>query len=127
LLCAFGEKNGALPPYERFYFGGAYSVRGYEYNYARGDRFFLTGLEYRFNILRPMLILPKLDLGLGGALFWDGGMVWNSGQDLKAIPWYSSCGGGLRFFIPILEVMRLDIAWHPQSKYYLDLAVGMKF
>jgi outer membrane protein insertion porin family len=127
LMCAFAERNGFIPAYESFYFGGAYSVRGYEYNYDSGSRILLSGVEYRWNLLKSRPILPKMDFGLGGALFWDGGTVWDAGDDFDALKWHNGFGGGLRFFVPILEVIRLDLAWNPDSRYRLEIAAGMKF
>lgn len=125
IMTGIAVRNGSMPPYERYYFGGAYSVRGMAPNSSRGNRLLLSGVEYRVDILRKRQILPKLDLGLGGTLFWDGGMVW-TGSFKQETRFMSGFGVGVRFLVPMVEVFRVDMGWTMESSYRISASVGAK-
>ena len=127
LMASFAEKNGHLPAYERLYFGGVYSVRGLKPNYDRGTRIFLTGMEYRFDILHPTTILSNFDLGLGGTVFLDGGTVWGDGKEFEDAGFHHGFGFGLRLLMPFVEVIRVDVGWTAHTSYCISAAAGAKF
>jgi outer membrane protein insertion porin family len=109
VMLSFSEKNGLLPCYERLYFGGPYTVRGLKWNTNRGNRILLTGWEYHFDLIKSRPILPKLDFGFGGTVFWDGGTVWTGEVSWNKLRFYQGFGVGSRFFVPFVEVLRVDL------------------
>gem|GEM_PF-1347681 len=127
ILAAFGTRNGSLPVYERFYFGGMSSVRGLPPNFDRGRRYILTGTEYRFDLVEPTLIWQNFDVGCGGALFLDCGAVTDTSPELLQTKYYTGFGFGLRIFVPFIEVARFDCGWTADSSLRLGAEMGMKF
>jgi outer membrane protein insertion porin family len=102
-----GEDN--IPDYEKFYLGGARTVRGYNERSIHpeaggGDSFFLGNLEYR---------LP-LGKGLTFALFFDSGQVWDRGQE-ELLDLKSGYGFGIRFNSPV-GPLQFDYAWPMDEK-----------
>ncbi len=99
------------PFYDRFYLGGAMSVRGYEERRLTpvgwGTKLFLTNLEYRIPISRKRYPQHRWTV----AFFLDAGGIWQSKQPVKAQDLYSSWGLGIRARVPILGLMRLDMAF----------------
>jgi outer membrane protein assembly factor BamA len=88
--------------------GGDNGLRGYPDRYLTGTRLFLANLEYR--IFSPLKILTA---GLGGAVFFDGGYVWDDGQDIKLKDLKTDVGVGLRIGLTkssTARIIRLDLA-----------------
>ncbi len=125
---AFGDsKEAGLPVERRFYAGGGNSVRGYRENSLgllsdRGDALgggvqIITNAEIRFD-------LPYLSRwNFGGALFLDGGNVWESTEavtfgDLRTIgtrdaspeEYMLGAGAGIRYNTPVGPI-RLDVGF----------------
>ena len=98
-------KSPDVPIYERFYLGGAETLRGYEYNGQVGEvgggKFTtLFNLEYAFPIIRE-----KRQTILKGAFFYDAGNTWSTtklGHDEYALK--TDVGFGLRFAIPMFPI-----------------------
>ncbi|MDI6752581.1 MAG: outer membrane protein assembly factor BamA [bacterium] len=102
------ENSDDIPDYEKFYLGGARTVRGYNERSIHpstggGDSFFLSNLEYR---------LP-LGKGLTFALFLDAGQVWTKGKE-ELLDLKSGYGFGIRFNSPV-GPLQFDYAW-PMEK-----------
>lgn len=127
LMASFAEKNGPLPDYERLYFGGVYTIRGLEPNYDRGTRIFLSGMEYRFDLLHSRPVLPEIDIGLGGTVFLDSGTVWGDGKKLREAEFHHGFGFGLRLLAPFVDVIRVDVGWTAHTSYRLSAAAEAKF
>jgi outer membrane protein insertion porin family len=103
------ERDADVPFSERYFLGGATSLRGWgRYQVAPlqqgvpiGGRTVLdASLEARFSIRGP----------LGGALFVDAGNVWAGGWDVRWRDLRSDVGFGLRYDTPI-GLVRGDLAW----------------
>lgn len=127
IMAGFSQKNGFLPEYERFHLGGWATVRGLELNRDQGNRELLTGFEYRVDILKTRHLAEDFDFGIGGTIFFDNGAVWNGGDSIDELKFYNGFGFGFRFLMPVVEVLRLDAAWTPNSKYRIVAAMGAKF
>ena len=105
----YGETE-YVPIYERFYLGGAHSVRGYahrdigpkdEKGYPIGGEVFLQfNAEYTYPIVR----------NIKGAVFFDSGGVWEDTGDIDSRDLESGVGIGLRLNLPIGPI-RLDYGW----------------
>lgn len=104
---AFGDSKD-LPIYERFYAGGAYSIRGYHERKVGpvdsvskdpigGESMLIGNIEY----LYPLIDILKL------AIFYDVGNVWAKIDDFGSGGYKSGMGLGIRLKTPI-GPLRLD-------------------
>lgn len=106
---------GAVPDTEKFSLGGQDSVRGYQSSEYRGDRGFLTTIEFRRQFVAQ---------GIPGifSAFQDYGGVGNSGfagQDKL-----SSVGSGVTIFPSKNSRLRLDAAWPTRNYVASDEKTG---
>jgi len=111
IVSSFPPSTG-VPIYERFYVGGADSVRGYDYRGEIGPEeggvtMFVSNIEYKFPIVRE-----KGRTILQGAVFLDMGGSWRKGEVNFTIGERDNqlkvgVGAGVRFQTPIFPV-RLD-------------------
>jgi len=115
--------SNSIPIYERFFAGGAYSVRGFEQDKLGpldstgeplGGRFLMTmGLDFRFRIpLISRITIPKIGLplkNLWGAIFIDGGNVFEKREDFKPNRLEFGGGFGFRYNTPF-GPLRFDVA-----------------
>ncbi|OGX61302.1 MAG: outer membrane protein assembly factor BamA [Omnitrophica WOR_2 bacterium RIFOXYC2_FULL_45_15] len=103
--------SGTVPIYERFYAGGAYSIRGYHERKIGpidpvskdpigGDSMLVGNIEYLY---------PIVDF-IKGAVFYDTGNVWRKMSDFASGDFKSGFGFGVRVKTPI-GPMRLDYGW----------------
>jgi len=96
-------KGSSVPVQDRFYLGGAESVRGYKYgtisptddkgNFVGGKAYGLLSFELRY-LLRDNVQL---------AFFCDSGNVFKEFKDFdfRLSDWYSSVGFGFRYLTPV--------------------------
>jgi len=102
---AYGNSDN-IPIYERFFAGGAYTVRGYRERSIGpvdpatndpigGDALAVGNLEYTY----PLMDFLKL------AAFYDVGNVWTKYNDIFAGGWKSGVGLGIRIKTPIGPMM----------------------
>ena len=107
LGATFGAERSEIPADQRFYAGGAGSIRGYEYQSVGplrnqdptgGRSLFELSFEFRL----------KLTEKIGLAAFVDGGSVFTSSVPdfSEKIRW--GTGGGVRYYTPI-GPLRLDV------------------
>ncbi|MGQ9706020.1 MAG: BamA/OMP85 family outer membrane protein [bacterium] len=115
--------SDTIPIYERFFAGGAYSVRGFEQDKLGplnsegepiGGRFIMAmGVDFRFrlpflgNVKIPGIGLPLKNLW--GAIFIDGGNVFERREDFKTNRLRFGGGFGFRYNTPFGPI-RFDIA-----------------
>ena len=109
----YGGKT--LPLYEKYYVGGAGTIRGFEYGMAgpvdkQGDP---QGAS-RMIVFNTELIFPlSKEIGLRGALFWDIGKGFDGVDDLTPIK--TGVGVGLRWFSPFGPI-NIDIGFNPNPQ-----------
>jgi outer membrane protein insertion porin family len=100
------EDSQFVPIYERFFAGGAYSIRGYHERKIGpidpvtddplgGEAMLIGNVEYTY----PIFDFLKL------AAFYDTGNVWGRKEDLGEGDLFSSVGFGLRLKTPIGPIM----------------------
>lgn len=115
------DQFNVIMPIERFYLGGAYSVRSYEPDFA--PPLGIVSTPECSEILVPQggqtmlnacfeLRLPIYQ-NLSGVLFQDLGALLKSGTSLGQGELLSATGFGLRYKTPVGPV-RFDIGWRPK-------------
>lgn len=106
-----GYSTAAAPFYERFFLGGANSLRGY--GDARltpegwGTKLFLSSLEYRIPISQKNYPYHKSSL----VLFFDAGGVWQTGESPKPGDVFTALGFGFRVQLPVVGTTRFDFSF----------------
>jgi len=107
------DSNTDVPIYQRFYVGGADTVRGYQYATQigpanGGDVMAVGNVEYKFPIVQE-----KNHTILQGAFFYDIGGTWASASDVdfaigtETNKLKAGIGFGIRFTTPVFP-LRLD-------------------
>lgn len=93
----------------RYFMGGSWDLRGWPRWSIRGEKIWLSSMEFRFPLIDQFKIkFPFADLnfyGIRGALFFDAGNAWDVKSDFA----YGSLGAGLRINLFNLLVLRYDI------------------
>jgi outer membrane protein insertion porin family len=109
LVDTYGDSE-RVPIYERFYIGGADSVRGYPYRDIgpKDDHDQPIGGEVRL-LANIEHIIPVMK-DLKAAVFYDVGNVWSSTDDFDLGDLYSGVGVGIRLRTPI-GPLRLDYGY----------------
>jgi outer membrane protein insertion porin family len=107
----FGSTD-VVPVYERFYIGGAKTVRGYGewrvgpmdiYGNPEGGKAMLyTNVEYRIPISEELFHI---------IFFWDAGSAWRELRDINLQDMVSGVGGGIRLNIPMMGLMGIDYGY----------------
>lgn len=110
----YGDSDGYLPMYKKFYLGGLGTLRGYNHKEFMGNKFWMTNIEYLLNF-------PRSDFGL--SLFWDAGQItegdsFGDDDDVK-----QNIGVGLLFDndLRVNIATRLDGAESGKVKTYVRL------
>ncbi|MFO7447773.1 MAG: BamA/TamA family outer membrane protein, partial [Ignavibacteriaceae bacterium] len=93
----------------RYFMGGSWDLRGWPRWSIRGEKLWLSSLEFRFPLIDQLSIrFPFAGLGffgIRGALFADAGGAW----DTEYKTTLGSVGGGIRFNLFGVLVLRYDI------------------
>jgi outer membrane protein insertion porin family len=105
-------KTRTVPVYERFYLGGATTVRGYDEwevgprdvygNPEGGKTMFYTNFEYRIPVSKEFFHLIA---------FWDSGYCWRELRDINLQDLESGVGGGIRINIPMMGLLGIDYGY----------------
>jgi hypothetical protein len=93
----------------RYFIGGSWDLRGWPRFGIRGEKIWLTSLEFRFPIIEQIAIrFPFLSLGfwgIRGAVFYDMGSAWND----EYTSTLGSVGFGFRMNLFGVLTLRYDI------------------
>lgn len=135
---AFGPGTGAArlklaatPPetpfHDRFYLGGAYSLRGYEeYSLTPlggGTRLGLLNLEYRLPLSRKNYPRHRWT----AALFMDAGAIRGTGTGGSG-RMFGALGLGLRIRMPVIGLLRIDAGFpHRGGEAIIGFSIGNMF
>jgi outer membrane protein assembly factor BamA len=109
-----------IASWQLFGLGGTNTVRGWEYASLVAKNQLIGTIEYTYTIVKPRLF--KLPFGLryrGGlqlALFGDVGTVWDEAEGLEFDSALGGWGLGVRLLVPIVGVVRFDLAWGGSGK-----------
>jgi outer membrane protein insertion porin family len=105
----FPPRQGTVPVTERYFLGGLYSMRGFEYRRVGpldedgepigGDRELMLNLEATY----PLVAEPNIK----AVLFLDAGNVWGSAQDVSLGDLRYGAGMGFRWYSP-MGLLRLE-------------------
>jgi translocation and assembly module TamA len=103
--------SDSAPYYERFYLGGAKSLRGFAERSLTplgwGTELLLGSFELRVPLSRRKVFPPKFS----AALFVESGAIGAPGQRINKESFQHAAGFGIRFKAPLLGMMRLDFAF----------------
>ncbi|KAA3613027.1 MAG: hypothetical protein D8M58_12005 [Calditrichaeota bacterium] len=107
----FGSISEAAPFWEKFYLGGPNSLRGFSDRSLSpsggGEKLYQAGLEFRF----PITEKHYPQHFLSGVIFVDSGANLLTSQKIDLKSFNNSAGFGLRFRIPFIGIIRLDMAY----------------
>ena len=113
--------NGSVPDYRLLAVGGGGSIRGQPGSAEVGENIVRASLEWRFPLLErrrfviPIPLVPKsvsnIDLRIDGEFFIDSGTAWTDPADIGRVRIRSGAGVGLRIFLPLFELARIELAF----------------
>lgn len=93
----------------RYFMGGSWDLRGWPRWSIRGEKMWLSSLEFRFPLIDQFQVrFPFTSFsvyGIRGAVFFDAGNAW----DAKNIFTYGTIGAGFRINLFNLLVLRYDV------------------
>ncbi|MBC7337221.1 MAG: BamA/TamA family outer membrane protein, partial [Clostridia bacterium] len=95
----YGDSSGTLPYFEKFFVGGATTLRGYPKGYFFGEKMLFANLELRIPIEKALEIV----------IFNDWGYAWTRDEDISLSDLKRGTGFGLRIRTPF-GVIRADFA-----------------
>jgi outer membrane protein assembly factor BamA len=126
--------TGRVPDYREVGVGGPSSIRGQRDDVERGTNLVRGSMELRFPLLSrkrfglPIPLVPKrisnVDIRVDGELFLDTATAWGRNNELKEARFRHGAGVGLRVFMPILELVRLELAFDEDGSPTMLLREG---
>jgi len=129
IIQPYGGKE--TPIYEKFFVGGLYTVRGFEYGKAGPVDLFgdPQGAE-KMVVFNTELIFPlSREIGLRGAVFWDVGKGFDRWSNLT--PLRQGAGAGIRWFSPMGPI-HIDFSYNltprpGEKQSVFDFTMGTVF
>lgn len=131
------RQNGVPWDKKGFSLGGISTVRGYEagseyfpnnndLGIAGGNKKYYLTTDSTMGLIKSELRFPVYG-SLGGAVFYDGGIVQIQGLDIDE-PYRAATGGGIRYNTPV-GPLSVDVAWKlnmqpGESPWRLHISIG---
>jgi outer membrane protein assembly factor BamA len=108
-----GEIGSSVPPWQEFYIGGTNSMRGWSLGSRQGKNQWLNTVEYWYRLMdqkswRFWFIDWRMGLQVG--VFGDFGTAWSDDREMDR-NWIGGGGAGLRLTLPVVTVVRFDLAY----------------
>jgi outer membrane protein assembly factor BamA len=126
--------TGTVPDYRQLGIGGSGSIRGQPSDVETGSNLGRASLELRFPLLDqqrfslPVPFVPKrvsnVDVRVDGEVFADAGSAWDDIAGFRTTRVRTSYGLGLRVFLPVVELVRLELAFDESGTPTLLLTDG---
>lgn len=126
-----GYAGASAPFYERFYLGGANSLRGYDDRRLTplgwGTKLFLSSAEFRF----PLTTKHFPNHKSSGVVFFDAGGIWSPGETPEVNDIFAAAGFGFRVRLPVLGVTRFDFSFPlnnvDNNDFQFHISLGQTF
>ncbi len=112
----YGDSSGTVPYFEKYFLGGANTLRGYPRDYLFGDKVFLANLELRVPV----------EKGLELVVFNDWGYAWKKDESLSFSDLKRGIGFGLRVRTPF-GVIRFDFGKDEEGNTQSYISFGELF
>ncbi len=121
------------PYYERFFLGGAYSIRGFRglslSPPSGSDGFIIANNEFRFPLIMSTVDVPPR---LAGLVFIDAGIGWERGNPLRWSDIEASAGYGVRLRLPWIGTLGFDVGIpftdsRTGDRFYVNGSLGFSF
>lgn len=117
---------------DKYFAGGGFNLRGYQWNRFTGDRLLSATAEYRHLFWKDIFATFGLNLGTSVGLAWqayvDAGRAWESSQ---GVPFLSDprlgAGVGLTLTIDKAPLGRLEVSASPEGVYVPVASFGAAF
>jgi len=120
-----------VPIYEKFFAGGLYTIRGFEFGMAGpvDENREALGSEKLWVFTSELVFPLAREIGLRGALFWDIGKGFDSFSDITPVK--TGVGVGIRWLSPFGPI-HIDIGFNPipeegEKARVIDFTVGTVF
>ncbi len=120
-----GQVGTDIPEYMDFHIGGTNSVRGWPLGSRVGKHQWLNTAEYWFRVLDDKAFrfwFIKWRMGLQLAVFGDFGTAWSTRSEFGE-NFIAGVGGGVRLTIPVVVLLRLDVAY-ARNTFGIKFAIG---
>lgn len=130
---AAGIVSKGTPYYDRFFLGGAYSVRGFRglslSPPSGNDGFVIASNEFRFPLTGSTADVPPR---LAGLVFIDAGIGWERGDPLTSSDIEAAAGYGVRLRLPWVGTLGLDVGvpftdGRTGDRFYVHGCIGFSF
>ena len=113
-----GTPGETFPIWLAYEIGGANTVRGWSFASQVGKSQFINTAEYRYTLMQtrffPLFGL-NINLGVLAAAFVDSGIAWTKGEDFERSNFLTGYGVGVRFLVPFVDMIRLDVGWGEEN------------
>ncbi|MFQ5772008.1 MAG: hypothetical protein ACE5HX_15845, partial [bacterium] len=115
--------TGKIPIYDQVHFGFLTRIRGHFSERSSGENLLLGSAEFRFPILKityhnwgPFQSMGQYGsnfrFGLSAGLFVDTGALWFQDEKLSSHKFISGWGAGLHFFLPYMNILRIEYGFN---------------
>ena len=107
----YARTSDITPFYKKFYLGGTNSLRGYKDRSLTPQGYAEKVSQGNFEIRFPLSTRLKDKSRFTGVFFYDVGYAWNGDDRWQFKALKAGVGAGLRIKLPLLGLLRLDVAY----------------